>query len=76
MVDDQIKRLDQMIQVIVRSIPKERQARDLYLATAQQAPSETTRLLFERLAEQEEQHEEKLRASLALLQEEKSKLGG
>lgn len=75
MSDDQIGKLDRMIQVIVRALPKERQAQELYLATAEQAPSEMTRLLFERLAEQEKQHEEKMRAALALLQDEKSKLG-
>jgi len=74
MPDDQTKKLDRMIQVIVRAIPKERQAHDLYISTAAQAPSETTRLLFERLAEQEEQHEEKMRAALMLLQQEKAKL--
>ena len=76
MADDQIGKLDHMIDVIVRCIPKERQARDLYLATSKRASSEATKLLFEHLAEQEEQHEEKLRASMAMLQEEKSKLTG
>ena len=64
------KGLARLIETIVRSIPKEREARDLYLATARDAPSEMTRLLFERLAKDEEGHEAKLRAVLELLQRE------
>ena len=59
-----------MIETIVTSIPKERETRDLYRSTAQAAPTEMTRLLFERLARDEEGHEAKLRAVLELLQQE------
>ena len=65
-----IKQLEKMIEVIARSIPKERQAHDIYQTTAEEARSEMTRLLFRMLADQEEQHEAKLRAVLELLQEE------
>ena len=73
MPGEDIKEIDRMIEVIVRSIPKEREAHDLYLATARSATSEMTRLLFERLADQEEEHERKLRAAMRLLEQEKKK---
>lgn len=56
-----------LVEVILRMIPKEREARDVYRQTALTAPSEMTRLLFEQLAEQEEIHERKLKAALELL---------
>jgi len=73
MADGDIKEIDRMIEVIVRSIRKEREAHDLYLATARSATREMTRLLFEKLAEQEEEHEKKLRAAMRLLEQEKKK---
>ncbi len=65
-----VKQLERMIEVVVRSIPKERQAHDAFLTTAQEARSEMIQVLFSRLAEQEEQHEAKLRAALEILQQE------
>ena len=70
MADDTRKVIERLIEVIVRSIPKERDARDLYAAAARGAPTEATRLLFERLSRDEETHEEKLRAVLELLRRE------
>jgi len=73
MVSDAAKGMNHLIEVIVHSIPKEREARDVYLAAAQGAPTEMTRLLFERLAKDEEGHEAKLRAVLQLLQQSSSR---
>ena len=67
---EDIKQLERMIEVVMRSIPKERQAHDIYSAAAQEAKTETARLLFDMLAEQEEQHEAKLRAALEILKQE------
>ena len=61
------KDVEALIEVILRMIPKEREAQEVYRQTARTAPNEMTRLLFERLAEQEEVHERKLKASLELL---------
>ena len=75
MAGGDVKEIDRMIEVIVRSIRKEREAHDLYLATARSATGEMTRKLFERLAEQEMEHERKLRAAMKLLEQEKRKAG-
>lgn len=69
MASDVAKGMDRLIEVIVHSIPREREARDVYLAAAHEAPTEMTRLLFERLAKDEEGHEAKLRAVLQLLRQ-------
>lgn len=73
MASDVAKGMNRLIEVIVHSIPKEREARDVYLAAAREAPTEMTRLLFERLAKDEEGHEAKLRAVLQLLQQASSR---
>ena len=64
------KQLERLIEVIVRMIPKEQQARDIYGETASWAPSEMTRILFTHLSQEEEKHESKLRAVLKILQKE------
>ncbi len=74
MSSDEYKKLEQMIEVVVRSIPKEREAHELYQKTSERAPNEMTRLLFQRLAEQEKEHEKKLFAMLELLKSEREKL--
>ena len=56
MADDKAREIERMIEVVVRSIPKEREARDLYRTTAQGATMDMTRLLFEKLAVDEEGH--------------------
>ena len=76
MSDDKARELERMIEVVVRSIPKEREARDLYRATAQGATMDVTRLLFEKLAVDEEGHETKLRAVLDILRRELAKCEG
>ncbi len=69
-MSEEARGMARLIEAIVTSIPKERAARDLYRSTAEAAPTEMTRLLFERLARDEEGHEAKLRAVLELLQQE------
>ena len=69
------KKIEKLIEVILRSIPKEREAESLYRQTAAQAPNDMTRLLFERLADQESIHEKKLKAVLELLRVELKELG-
>lgn len=76
MADDKAREIERMIEVVVRSIPKEREARDLYRATSQGATMDMTRLLFEKLALDEEGHEIKLRAVLDLLKKELEKHTG
>ena len=71
-----VKEIEHLIEVVLRSIPKERQAHDIYQATAEKSKSEMTRLLFEKLAEQEEQHEAKLHGALEFLKEEISEAKG
>jgi len=70
MSEDRKQELERMIEVVVRAIPKERAAQDLYRATAASASMDMTRKLFEKLADDERMHEEKLRAVLSLLRKE------
>ncbi len=74
MTREEIKKIDMLIEVILRMIPKEREAQIVYGETAKKAPSEMSRLLFERLASEEAGHERKLRAALELLEKEKEGL--
>ena len=73
MSNETIKGLERMIEVVLRSIPKEREAYTLYLNTSKTAINEMTRLLFEKLASQELEHESKLRAVLELLRNERER---
>lgn len=70
MEKSKIKQLDKMIEVVIRCIPKERQARDVFRKAAQESKADMARILFEMLANQEEQHETKLRCTLELLKQE------
>ena len=74
MLREDIKKINMLIEVILRMIPKEREAQGVYGETAKKAPSEMSRRLFEHLASQEAEHEKKLRAALDLLEKEKEKL--
>ena len=66
------KELQHMIEVVLRQIPKEQQAHQVYAQTAERATTDMLRLLFEWLAKQEEEHERKLRAALDLLRKEQA----
>lgn len=70
MSKSEIKKLENMIEVVVRSIPKERQAHDVFMNASKGSKLEMARVLFETLADQEEQHESRLRATLELLKQE------
>jgi rubrerythrin len=71
--DDELQ-LERMIEIIVRSIPKEEAQAKLYRETAQKARREMNRMLFEKLASQGEEHAQKLRATMDILQKELGKL--
>jgi rubrerythrin len=73
MARDKAREIERMIEVVVRAIPKEREARDLYRSTSESATMDMTRLLFEKLARDEAQHEKKLTAILGLLKRELAK---
>jgi len=66
----EIKQLENMIEVVMRCIPKERQAHDVYLHASKESRLEMAQILFETLANQEEQHESRLRTTLELLKQE------
>lgn len=72
----EIKQLDRMIEVVMRCIPKERQARDVFRNAAGTSKSEMARVLFGMMANQEEQHESKLRVTLELLKQEMDEARG
>ncbi|HUU27151.1 MAG TPA: ferritin family protein [archaeon] len=65
-----IKQIEKLIEVVIRAIPTERLAHDVYINTANESKSEMIRILFQMLAGQEEQHEAKLRGALEFLKEE------
>ena len=62
--------LERMIEIIVRSIPKEEAQAKLYRETAEKAKREMNRMLFDKLASQGEEHAQKLRATMDILQKE------
>ena len=72
----EIKQLDKMMEVVMRCIPKERQARDVFRKAARETKAEMARILFDMLANQEEQHESKLRTTLELLKQEMDEAKG
>ncbi len=53
-VKKKVAEIRHMIEVAQLAIPKEREARQHYLNASRKAPGETARLLFERLALEEE----------------------
>jgi rubrerythrin len=70
MTHEDAKQLERMIEVIARAIPKERDAAKLYRDTARSTKQEMARMLFEKLASQEEEHELKLRSAMEILRRE------
>jgi len=64
------RQLEQMIEIVARAIPKERDAARLYRDTAKRSKREMVRMLFDKLATQSEEHETKLRAALDVLRRE------
>jgi len=66
----EIRQLEQMLEIIARAIPKETAAAKLYDKTAKSAEREMTRMLFSKLAKDAQEHEQKLRATLNILKKE------
>jgi rubrerythrin len=64
------RQLERMIEVIARAIPKEHAAAKLYHNTARIGQREMTRMLFQKLARQAEEHELKLRSAMTILRRE------
>lgn len=67
---NQIKEIKEMIQVVLLAIPREISARKFYLNAAQKATGDKSREMFIQLAEQEKEHETKLRNILETLKTE------
>lgn len=77
MTDDAKKKIAEirhMIEVAQLAIPKERESREHYLNASRKASGETARLLFERLAAEEQGHEERLKAIIRHLQQQLNEL--
>jgi rubrerythrin len=64
----EIQEIRKIIDVAAIAIPKERDARKMYLAAAAQAPGDLSRKIFEELAAQEEQHAARLQGLIAMLE--------
>jgi len=60
-VREKIKAIEEMIQVVLLAIPREISAHAYYLNASQRATSDMSRNLFLSLAEQEKDHEIKLK---------------
>jgi rubrerythrin len=73
-VSTEIRQLEQMIGVVARMIPAEQRSIEVYRGVAAKATRERWRLLFDHLAEQEQQHLDKLTATLEILQAERREL--
>jgi rubrerythrin len=72
--EEKIHDLERVMEVVMRMLPKEHAAGEIYESTARIAQRELTRTMFEWLAEQERQHEKKLKGILDLLKMEISEL--
>lgn len=70
MTKEDERQLEQMIEILARAIPKERDTARLYRETAKKSKREMLRLLFDKLGGQSEEHEIKLRAALDVLRKE------
>jgi len=71
---DKIKEIKTIIEVATLAIPKERASREHYLAAAKRAPGDLSRRIFEELAAQEKEHEDKLAALITILEDELKEL--
>ena len=65
-----IKHLDEMIEIVAHSIPREKETGDLFRNASEDAKCTMAKVLFKSMSAQEEQHEAKLRATLEILQQE------
>jgi len=71
-----IKELNDIIQVAVLAISKERASREFYLGVAERASGDFSKQLFTELAHDEERHEARLRAIIKVMEKELSQLQG
>ena len=69
-VREKIKAIEEMIQVVLLAIPREIYAHAYYVCASQRATSDIARTLFLSLAEQEKDHEMKLKNIIEDLQKE------
>lgn len=76
MSNEDIKQLEKLIEVIVRSIPKEQGFAKLYRKTAGIAKREMNRMLFSKLGSQSEEHVIKLEATRTILCKELMEIKG
>ena len=72
--EEKIKALEDIIQVVLISIPKEIEAAKLYRSAAEYSISQDVKELLLNLSAQEKEHEEKLRRILSNLKAELSNL--
>lgn len=69
-----VKEIKTMIQAATLAIPRERESAAMYTKAAQNAPGELSKRLFERLAQDEQMHEAKLKAIIDFLREELARI--
>lgn len=72
---EEIAEIRKIIEVAIIAIPKERDAHNFYLQAARKAPGEMSKNIFEDLANQEAQHEARLLAIIAMLEERLDTMG-
>ena len=65
----EIREMKKIIEIATIAIPKERDARNFYLQAAKSSPGEMSQQIFESLAAQEEEHEARLKALIAMFEE-------
>ena len=65
----EIREMKKIIEIATIAIPKERDARNFYMQAAKNSPGEISRQIFESLAAQEEEHEARLKALIAMFEE-------
>lgn len=69
-MEDRIRELREMIEVVLIAIPREIQSYELYANSIRKATSPAAKRMFQYLAGQEKMHEAKLQAHLAELKAE------
>jgi rubrerythrin len=67
---ERVKEIKAVLEVAVLAMPKERASQEFYRNAARKAPGELSKRIFEELAQQEEQHEAKLKAIIQILEAE------
>jgi rubrerythrin len=73
-IKQKIKEIKAIIEVATLALPKERDAQRHYRNAARNAPGELSKRIFEELAEEEANHEKKLKAMMTILEDELERL--